>query len=316
MFAEHLTGFKITDAIELENGEPPVSPDLSSKIELYGPLTELDRLFKEQKSPNSQCISLSLICGPTAYFIGEELIQCLVDVLMRWTLGSETTAIPIERDMHSTIAAGVGFLDQKESTRQFTPDSRYPVYISEPLVVLSLSSLFEKQSWTTRQTWMELLRNAPNWSSLGFAFEVGPLLVLMGIFGGKFSPLADAFHCSTSLGSRKATLVSLKRGTDGVLQSYPVSWNAGNSDRFGFKAESPADVLNFLENPNGKAFLFPDSHMGPDLLCFLQDEKTKELIVVAMQDKTSPPLDAQTWQSAITSLTPQFFYTMVVCIIP
>jgi len=29
-FAEHLTGFKITDAIELEDDKPPISPDLSS----------------------------------------------------------------------------------------------------------------------------------------------------------------------------------------------------------------------------------------------------------------------------------------------
>jgi hypothetical protein len=35
------------------------------------------------------------------HLIGEELILCLVDVLMRWPLGSETTAIPIERNMYA-----------------------------------------------------------------------------------------------------------------------------------------------------------------------------------------------------------------------
>jgi len=262
-------------------------------------------------------ISLLLIHGPTAYLIGEELIQCLVDALMRWTLGSELTSIPIECDMHDIIALGVGFLDKMASTRKFDPNATHLVYISEPLVVLSLSSLFEQHSWTTRKAWMvRSFRIAPNKSSLGFAFEGGPLCVLMEIFGGKFSPLADAFHCSESLGSRRATLVSLKRGADGVMQSHPVSWNAGSSDRFGLKARSPADVLTFLDNPDGKAFLFPDTHMGPDLLCFLQDEKTKELIVLALQDKTTPRLDARTWQSAIISVTPQFFYTMVVGITP
>jgi hypothetical protein len=126
---------------------------------------------------------------------------------------------------------------------------------------------------------------------------------------GQFSPLADAFHCSSSLWSRNVTLVSLRRRTDGVLQSYPVSWNAGNSDHLGFKANSPADALTFLDNLDRKAFLFPDTHMGPDMLCFLQDEKTKELIVLAMQDQTSPHLDAQAWQSALISATPQFFYS-------
>jgi hypothetical protein len=217
--------------------------------------------------------------------------------------------------MHSVIAAGVGFLNRMESTLQFNPNLTYPVYISEPLVVLTLSSLFEKQTWTTRQTWMvKSLRNAPNSSSLGFTFEVGPLLVLMENFWGKFNPLADAFHCSSSLGSRKVTLVSLKRGTDGILRSCPVSWNAGNSDHLGFKAKSPAEVLDFLNDPDGKAFLFPDTHMGPDMVCFLQDEKTKELIILAMQIKTSPRLNPAAWQKAILSVTPQFLYTMVVSI--
>jgi hypothetical protein len=56
--------------------------------------------------------------------------------------------------------------------------------------------------------------------------------------------------------------------------------------------------------------------MGSDLMCFLQDEETKELILLALQAKVSPTLDARTWQSALISLAPQFFYTMVVCIKP
>jgi hypothetical protein len=64
-------------------------------------------------------ISLLLIHGLTAYLVGEEFIQCLVDVLMRWTLGSEPTSVPIEHDMHSTIAAGIGFWDREEGVRQF-----------------------------------------------------------------------------------------------------------------------------------------------------------------------------------------------------
>lgn len=46
LFAEHLTGFKITNAIELEAGEPPIFPDLVDKIKSYQPLTELRRLFE------------------------------------------------------------------------------------------------------------------------------------------------------------------------------------------------------------------------------------------------------------------------------
>jgi hypothetical protein len=70
------------------------------------------------------------------------------------------------------------------------------------------------------------------------------------------------------------------------MQAIPITWVSS--------LNPPADVLTFLDNPDGKAFLFPDTHMGPDLLCFLQDDKTNELIVLAIQDKTSPHLDART----------------------
>jgi hypothetical protein len=45
-----LSGFTITDAIDLEDGERPISLDLSSKIERYGQLTAVDHLSKEQNS--------------------------------------------------------------------------------------------------------------------------------------------------------------------------------------------------------------------------------------------------------------------------
>jgi hypothetical protein len=80
------------------------------------------------------------------------------------------------------------------------------------------------------------------------------------------------------------------------MKAFPIAW------------VSPADV--------GKAFLLPDTYMGPDLSCFLQDEKAKRLIVLALKAKVSPKLDAPTRQGAIISVTPQFYYTVVVNIIP
>ncbi|KAF8338350.1 hypothetical protein F5887DRAFT_1137571 [Amanita rubescens] len=293
-FAERLTGFKITDAIELEAGEPPISPDLDKKIKKYQPLTELDRLFKEGLSN------------------GMELIHCLTDAFMRWTLGSELTSIPIEDKMHEMVALGVGFLDKMSRTRALEDDINLPVYISEPLVVLSLRSLFEKHKWTSRKNWMvRSFRTAVNRSSLGFVLEAALLLVLMENFGGKSSRLADVFHCSEKLGSMKFTLVSLKRVAGNVMQSRPVSWNEGSSDRLGLKAQSPTDVLNFLEDPDGKVFLFPDTHMGGDLLCVLQNPETRELILAVIQSKLTPELIATIWKKALDSVTPELFYTVV-----
>ncbi|KAF8493641.1 hypothetical protein BU17DRAFT_59568 [Hysterangium stoloniferum] len=213
--------------------------------------------------------------------------------------------------MHEIIACGIGFLDKKTSAWEFKADENYPVYISEPLVVLSLSSLFQKQSHTMRETWMaNAFRSARTTSSLGYMFDQAILLVLMETFGGKFTPFSDAFHCSESLGSRKVTLVALKRGADNIMQCSPVSWKAGNSDRLGVKASSSKDVLAFLHDPDGKPFLLPDIHMGPDVLCTVQDEETKELIILAVQAKVSPRLDAGKWRGAIDSVTPEFFYTV------
>ena len=310
-FVKRLTDFNIVDATELEEAEPPISADLSKMIESYRPVTSLDRLFK---GTDSKCSMSFLMHGLTAYLIDVELIQVLVDVLMRWTLGSQVTDIPIDGHFHEAIALGVGFIDKEPSTQEFDPNNN-SVYLSERSVVLSLRSLFEKYSWTTRHSWINhSVRIAPNNSSLGYVFEDITLLVLMDHFGGKFSPLSDAFHCSKSLGSRRVTLVSLRCGADGLLQSYPVSWNKGISDRFGFKAKSPTEVLAFLNNPDGQTFVFPDIHMGPDLIFFLQDEQTLEVIGSIGQAKVTPVLDVGTWISAVQSVTPRFFYTMVVSI--
>lgn len=304
LFVERLTGFKITDAVQLEASEPPISLELSSEIQLYQPICEFDHLCKE---PNGQCnIPFFLLYGPTASLIGGRLIQSLIDALIEWTLGSQPTSIRVAGDMRDLIALGVGSMDEFDHGS----DEDNHVYISEPLVVLSLSSLFEKQSWRMRRTcFFKSFRNARS-DLLGFKFEE-VALVLMEIFGGKFNSLGDAFHCTESLRLRRVTMVSLNLGADGVVQSNPVSWQTGSSDRLGLKANSPADVLSFLHNPNGKAFLFPHAHIKPGLMCYLQDEETKELIVVALQGEISS-LDVTTWESSIKSLTPQFFYRKLV----
>ena len=218
--------------------------------------------------------------------------------------------------MHEIVALGIGHVGNVEPSQTLEPTKHYPVYLLEPLVVLYLSSVFDKHPWTTKQAWfVHAWRTARNTSSLGFIFEEVVLLVLLQWFGGNICPLSDIFHCNQPWGSRKVTLVSLKRMVDGSMQCFPVSWTSGSSDRLGFKATSPTDVLNFLDNPDGKCFIFPDNHMGPDLLCFLQDDETKELILVVLQAKISLSLSVTAWLSALDSITPQFFYKCKVCII-
>ena len=190
---------------------------------------------------------------------------------MRWRIGSETTWIPIEGNMHELVALGVGHLEKVGPNRTVNPSKNYPVYLCEPIAVLYLCSVFGKH-FLTEETWItEAFCNARNASARGTIFEEAALLVLLRNFGGKSCALSNVFHTNEPWGSRKVTLVALRRTVDGVMQHCPVSWTAGSSDRLGLKAGSPEHVLEFLNNPNGKCFLFPDNHMGPDLLFFLQD---------------------------------------------
>jgi hypothetical protein len=251
-----------------------------------------------------------------AYLPDERLIQVLVNALMLWMIGSQP--ISIDCDMHETIALGIGHLIVA-TDEMFDTSTNYPVFIAEPLTILSLSSLFEKQEWTQRKTWMNnSLSTSRNKSSLGCIFEETLLFLFMEKFGSKFTALGDVFHFSesSSLARREVTLVSLMRRIDGAISCCEVSWNAGSSDRFGFKAQSVEDVLRYLNDPRGKAFLFPHSCMGPDLICFFQDKETQELILLLLQAKSTPTLNASIWLDALNSITPEFFYTITVRLRP
>jgi len=209
--------------------------------------------------------------------------------------------------MHELVALGIGHLEKVGPLETLPEGKNYPVYLCEPLIILQLSSVFEEHR--TRAWIIKAFRTARNASALGTVFEDAAAMMLLQMFGDKPCTLSDAFHCNQPWGSRKVTLVSLKCRIDDTMQCCPVSWNSGSSDCLGHKASSPADVLAFFNNPNGKTFLFPDNHMSPDLLFFLRDEDNGELILVGLQAKIKQSLDAQTWMSALDSVALQFFYT-------
>ncbi len=313
-----MTQFTITDAIDLEEGEPVLTPHTVDKISSFRELGGIDRLIEgRDQGRNRTCNVLLSHSVPDTRFIEAQLVQCLFHAFMRWRIGSQTTSFPVKGNVHELIASGIGHLQEVEPSRTLDPKKNYPVYLCEPLVVLYLSSVFDRYPHTKKEAWIaEAFRTARDPQSSGIIFEEAVLLVLLEKFGGKSCALSDVFYCNQPWGSRKVTLVSLKRTADGSMQCCPVSWTSGSSDRLGFKAASPKDVLEFLNNPDGKCFLFPDTHMSPDLMCFLQDEETKELILVAVQARfIFPSLKVSDWLSAIETVTPEFFYTSNVCII-
>ena len=300
-----MTGFTLTDAIDLEEEEPDLTDATRNQLRYCKQVAEADHLFEKAGGTCNTFLSFDLpILNPLA-----EVVKYIFHAVMRWRIGSQTTPIPIA-DVHQIITAGIGHLQQVGPDQTFDTTAKYPVYLCEPLVVLYLSGVFSVRKDTTIKAWIaDAARIAPNNLSLGF--EEAVLLVLLQMFGNEARALSDAFDTDQPWGSRKVTLVSLKRRTDGQMQSCPVSWTSGSSDRLGYKATSSDDVIRFLNNPDGKCFLFPDNYMGPDLSCFFQDVETKELILLVLQIKLSKILKAEICLRALESVNPEFFYTKV-----
>jgi hypothetical protein len=82
------------------------------------------------------------------------LIQCLLQALMRWRIGSQTALIPMEGNMHEIVALGIGHLVKVGPYQTLDPMTHYPVYLCEPLVVLYLSSVLDKHLFTTKEKWI------------------------------------------------------------------------------------------------------------------------------------------------------------------
>jgi len=235
---------------------------------------------------------------------------------MRWTIGGQATSIPIENQMHEIIELGVGHLAIIRPDEEFDAHINYPVCIDEPLIILYLRCLFETLPWASRKTWLtNSLYSARNKSlTTGYIFEDLVLMLLMQKFGDKFTALSDVFKFpqASTLKSRKVRLVSLQWDVDGMMRCSPVSWRTGSSDQIGFKAETPADVLEFLKDPCGKTALFSNANCGPDVIAIFQDEETNELISASFQMKASLDLKIEAWLKALDFVTPEYFDAVMV----
>ena len=217
--------------------------------------------------------------------------------------------------MAKAIELGVCQLQRSPAPFEFDPGNNYPVYLDEPLVALRLGSFFGKLTWPSREEWLaRLIQTAPDQSTIGYIFEMVAMFTLVDKFGGQFTELGKVFELpkTSPFASKKYTIASLNRRVDGSVVNHNVSWTTGASDRIGFKAQSPDDVLKFLANPKGKPFLFPDNHMGPDLTCFLVEETTKDLIFLVVQCKIYRKFDTSKWLKAIKSVEPSLFYMVKV----
>jgi hypothetical protein len=128
---------------------------------------------------------------------GNKLIQVLRDAVMQWVIGSQPSCVIVIQDhMRSLVEHGVGYIkDVATDYETFDAYDKYPVYIDEPLMVLSLMTLFEERDSTNRKTWLRhSLCSSRTKCSTGFIYEELAMMLLMEQFGSKFTALGDVFN--------------------------------------------------------------------------------------------------------------------------
>src|SRR6266545_2979249 len=135
-FVHSLTGFTLTDAIDLEEREESLTTATCDQMRYYKQVAEVDRFFEKS---GGMCNALFL--DPPILNQLAEVLKYTFQAVMRWRIGSLTTPIRINADLHRTIAAGIGHLKKVGPDQTFDTATIYPVYLCEPLVVLYLSSV-------------------------------------------------------------------------------------------------------------------------------------------------------------------------------
>ena len=312
--------------MDLEEEEDPIPPDMMKRIRCYGSVGSANCIVEDPTSP--YFFFGQLVACLTGYFPEQGLIQCLISIVIRWTICGQATSIPIENQMHDIIGFGIGQLTKITPDNTFNANINYPVYIGgpfnanvnypvyidEPLIILYLRCLFENWLWTSRKARLTNLLSSVIEPGHILNSEELVLMVLMEKFGDRFTALNDVFEFpqASTLGFRRVRLVSLRRDADGMMRCCPVSWSKGSSDRIGFKAVTPADVLEFLKDPRGITALFPDANCGPDMICAFKDEETDELTSVSWQMKIPLYVKIETWLKALDSVSLECFYTVMV----
>lgn len=194
----------------------------------------------------------------------------------------------------------------------------------EPLTHLALDSWLRSHQ-EQRQIYRHFAENHKNNSVDGNnGMENYVALYLAHVFSD-WRSLGDVFtfegiDCDSTLASQKGRLVALRRDVNGALHAGEVSFPLGEMQApssaarvLGFNAASAPEVLSWLkqEADTRAPFLFPNTHMGPDIIFCLQLQN-KRLIWVAMQVKyISGAMPQANLEHAIRSVTPSAFFVNV-----
>ena len=174
----------------------------------------------------------------------------------------------------------------------------------ERLAILALVNVVKKKGLNLERYWTRDL-NTSNAAYRGIVFEAfGPYLLARAF--SVPTPLSKVFEfvgggkANEALQDELAELVTLEKDGDD-FQMTPLQIEKHH------RSTTAADTLEWLLNPQGSAFCFPASTVGPDLMFVLRLTSDNTVLRVCVQFKYTENLSPQSSEKAIRTTDPSTF---------
>ncbi|KAK7018443.1 hypothetical protein R3P38DRAFT_2539190, partial [Favolaschia claudopus] len=224
--------------------------------------------------------------------------------------------IILEEGQKGLVELGFGRIANKIDNT-VTLNQRVTRYVlDEPLVQLALERWLAEEDVPLHEIYEESALQGSNDANGANPLEQYFAFYLSTVFNGK-TPLTSIFvfppNDIPEWANKPAKLVSLyrKEFPHDEIESGTVGYIARPSVTLGISGEG-SNVKTWLTHRHRAPFLFPDGHMGPDIMCVLElGDEARSRIWVAVQSKycgTSPFLPVTTLEKALRSVTPSQFY--------
>ena len=182
----------------------------------------------------------------------------------------------------------------------------------ERLAILALVNFVKTKGLNLERYWTRDL-NTSNAAYRGIVFEAFGAYLLARAFSVP-TPLSKVFEfvgggkANEALQDEPAELVTLERdGDDFQTTTLQIEKHHRSSHVVGCSPPTAADTLEWLQNPQGSAFCFPASTVGPDLIFVLRLTSDNTVLRVCVQFKYTENLSPQSSEKAIRTTDPSTF---------
>ena len=213
--------------------------------------------------------------------------------------------------------------------------------VDEPVVLLAAANFFSTKTSWTMQDYLETSLLSSQAAERGFALERFGAFMLARAFELKTesqsqshtpetsrskssTPLLSASQTRlssvftfignhTKLHCESAHLVSIGRDDENEYRYTPVKFSppSGSNYILGQSPSSSEETLEWLKNPNGTAFCFPDVNVGPDLILLLQlSDATILRVLVQFKHNSTRTLGPVKTEDAFRTTDPSQFLTV------